>query len=139
MKPLLHLGIATIAFCMNFTPLSLLSESDKSGAGHIPDRHVLENLSKLAASNPVADFAAAKKKGDRRFLAIMGYAKTVPGVPEYDKKYAKYVGTKLIPGTTDAVLNEEHRKILDAVQRYAERYNKLVLAELPKIEAKAAE
>src|SRR5205823_8479137 len=89
---------------------------------------VLAQLKKLAKSDPAEDFAAAEKKGDITLFAIMGYAKVVPGVPEYDKKYAKYIGTKLIPGTTDAITSREQGKVLDDVQTYAEKYNKLVIA-----------
>lgn len=102
------------------------------GRRHVPDEAVLDRLRKLAQSDPAEDFAAAKRNGDRRFLAIMGYAKTVPGVPDYDKKYAKYLDAKMIPGTTDAILTREQGKVLDAVQSYAERYNKLALDDLLK-------
>jgi hypothetical protein len=134
MKHLLCLMIVSLLFGAMLPTVGISSDSDNNtGAGHTPDRAVLARLRKLAQSDPVTDFAAAKRKGDRRFLAMIGYAKTVPGVPDYDTKYAKYAGTKIIPGTTDAILSKEQEKILDAVKEYAERYNKLVLDEVNKL------
>jgi hypothetical protein len=78
-------------------------------------------------SDPVSDFATAKAKGDVAFLGMKGYAITVPGVPDYDEKYAKFAGVKVIRGTTDAIKTDGQRRIQDAVQNYAERYNHLVL------------
>jgi hypothetical protein len=108
-----------------------------SSASEPSDRdRSLTNLRAVAGSDPVKDFAAAKAKGDIRFLAMMGYARFVPGVPDYDQKYAKVVGVKIIPGTTDAIKSDEQRRLQDAVQSYAERYNKLVVEYLSKRKGK---
>jgi hypothetical protein len=109
--------------------MSFSSDSDRNDAARSRENAtILANLRKLAQSNPVKDFAAAKQNGDLRLLAVMGYARVVPGVPEYDKKYAKYIGVKVIPGTTDAITSPEQGRILDAVDSYAVKYNRLVIA-----------
>jgi hypothetical protein len=92
----------------------------------------LDSLRKYAKADPDSDFTKARQSGDLRFMGMMGYGLSVPGVPDYEKVYAKSVGVKIIPGTTDAIMSEEQRHLRDAVRLYAKKYNELVLAYLSK-------
>lgn len=108
--------------------LATMSFSSGSNSSESPSKNdTLANLRKLASSDPGKDFAAARANRDFRLLAMMGYAMTVPGVPDYKQKYSELVGVKLIRGTTDAITSSEQRRLQDAVQNYAEKYNKLVV------------
>lgn len=91
------------------------------------DKVILNGLRKYAQADPNHDFAVACRTGDVRFIGMMGYGLSVPGVPNYEKVYAKSVGVKIIPGTTDAITNEQQRQLQDAVRFYAKKYNELVL------------
>lgn len=124
----IYLSLIIGILSLSLATMSVSSDSDNSISS---DRsQSLTDLKRLAASNPETDFAAARAAGDLRFLAMRGYALIVPGVPDYAHKYSKVVGVNVIRGTTDAITSDEQRRLQDAVQRYAERYNKLVLHHL---------
>src|ERR1700731_2674050 len=117
---------------LNVTMVAMIFSNRSHGEERGNSNEEVANLRALAASDPKADFAAAKMKGDLRFLAMIGYSRFVPGVPDYDRKYSKVVGLRMIRGTTDAITSDEQRHLQDAVQSYAERYNKLVVDYLSK-------
>jgi hypothetical protein len=117
-------GLTAAALCVLAT---MNTHSSPSSDSRNEDAAALRLLRRLARSEPETDFKLAKQKGEIYFWAMMGYAKVVPGVPEYDRKYAGRVKTKIIPGTTDAITSAEQDKLLDAVKLYAGKYNALVL------------
>ena len=57
----------------------------------------------LEFASVTVDINAAISKNDFRFVAVMGYAMSVPGVPEYQEKYAAKYGVRVIENTSDAI------------------------------------
>ena len=71
------------------------------------------------AADPEHDCTQAISRYDLRFVGVAGYALDVPGVPDYETRYWKTNGVKVMRGTGDVgdrVFNESARK-------YARRYN----------------
>jgi len=64
-----------------------------------------------------------------RFVAVMGYATEVPGVPEYYERYSESYGIKIVEGTSDCVgYDDTVAWRRDAFARdYAKGYNTLLL------------
>ena len=58
-----------------------------------------------------------------RFVGVAGFALDVPGVPDYQARYWKTNGVKVIGGTGDV----GHRDFNDAARAYANRYNAALL------------
>jgi hypothetical protein len=86
-------------------------------------------LEYVQSADPAADCRAAVAAGDLRFVGVMNVGLTVPGAPDYRKRYSKH-GVKVISGTTDAL---EGRRALDRqlrARRYAETYNRLLIEHL---------
>jgi hypothetical protein len=103
----------------------------KSPQNEVPmQRHTARSESQLKqyeTANPDAEFQLAIKKGDFRFLAIRGYTLIVPGVEDYKSKYARKYSYRILQGTSDVVNGPEDLRLQAAAQRYAERYNRLLL------------
>jgi len=77
---------------------------------------------------PVKDrLESALGAGDLRFLGVYGYALEVPGVPKSEADRISKNGVLPIPGTSDALVSEEHGGLNDEVREYAAQYNGLVL------------
>jgi hypothetical protein len=76
-----------------------------------------------AAANPEEDCKRAIGRHDLRFVGVAGYALDVPGVADYQTRYWKSNGVKVIARTSDVgdlAFNEAARK-------YARRYNAQLL------------
>ena len=85
-------------------------------------------LSWLQDADPSRDVAQASERGDTRLLAFAGRAPTLPGVPAESMAQAKTsCGTRILPGSTDAVQGDVHLKLLQQAQDYAAAYNQLML------------
>jgi hypothetical protein len=70
-------------------------------------------------ASPEQDCTHAIARHDLRFIGVAGYALDVPGVADYQTRYWKTNGVKVITGTSDVgdlAFNEAARK-------YARRYN----------------
>jgi hypothetical protein len=89
--------------------------------------HSARELKRYETADPNADLQAAIKKGDLRFLAIKGYTLTVPGVEDYKSKYANKYSYRILEGTSDVVNGPEDLRFQSIAQRYAEKYNRLLL------------
>ena len=90
------------------------------------DRSVPQELLRLQTADPAADVADAIKKGDLRFLEVAGFSVEIPGIrkgPKLGWLKLRY-GVRRIEGTTD---NKMIPELQEAAQRYAERYNRLLL------------
>jgi hypothetical protein len=74
----------------------------------------------------------AMKSGDSRLLGVMGIGLMVPGVPDYQKTFSKTVGVNIIPGTSDAISNENQKIFQENAYQYALLYNKILLEKLEK-------
>jgi hypothetical protein len=90
-----------------------------------------DQIRSLQAADVSAEVAAAVSKGDFRFVGVMGLALAVPGVPDYQDKYAAKYGVRVIEHTSDAIESSEHAQLQEVARTYAERYNKLLLTRIP--------
>ena len=101
-----------------------LSDEDK--------RVVNEELARLKSADPEVDVQVAMRKGDYRFVGLMGYALEVPGINqrEFQEKYRDQYGVKTIEGTSDYLETPEIGELWLLGRRYAERYNRLLLEEI---------
>jgi hypothetical protein len=75
------------------------------------------------SANAEQDCSRAIAHRDFRFVGVAGYALDVPGVPDYQTRYWKTNGVKVMTGTSDVgdlTFNEPARK-------YARRYNARLL------------
>ena|SRR5436190_24140689 len=75
------------------------------------------------SANPEQDCIRATGRHDLRFVGVAGFALDVPGVPDYQIRYRKVNGVKIITGTSDA----GDRVFNDAARNYARRYNAKLL------------
>jgi len=91
-----------------------------------------QQIKVLESADVAADVKNAVSKGDLRFVGVMGVGLLVPGVPDYQEKYAARYGVRVIENTSDAIENEEHRRLQDVAYHYAEKYNSLLIPRLPK-------
>lgn len=88
------------------------------------------NLAKYLDTDPVADALEAIKQGDLRFLAVRGYTVIVPGVPDFQEKYAPKYTCRIIEGTSDAFSSSAERDVQLQVRDYAKKYNLTLLKHL---------
>jgi len=81
------------------------------------------------SSDYQADFLEAVQAGDLRFVAVMGYATEVLGVPDYQDRYKATNGHKIVEGTGDDFSYEDsvvfERDVF--AREYARGYNALLL------------
>jgi hypothetical protein len=111
--------------------LVILGASVVSACGgdqSVPTKTDYSALRELKVENAVADAQRAIAAKDFRLLAVMGFSIEVPGagddVPSLEKEY----GTKVIPGTSDAIQGEEHKRLNDNARAYAKKYNEFILS-----------
>ena len=71
------------------------------------------------------DLDAAKSRGDLRFIGVQGNRGEllIPGVPDFQEKYANRYRVKVIAGTSGVSLSQEDEDFKEAAWRYAEQYN----------------
>jgi hypothetical protein len=84
----------------------------------------------LESRDVAADLKEALAHGDSRFMGVMGIGLIVPGVPDYYKKHKGSRGVRVIPYTSDAIGSEAEQRLQSAAHRYAENYNRLLLASI---------
>jgi hypothetical protein len=113
-------------------PLSLVScaKAPKQDVAQIPN---VDELRKLNVENAVEDARKALKSGDPRVLGVYGLTIDIPGAPaalqEDPPLLRATYGIRMIEGTSDALISEEHEKLNDNAVRYAEKYNQTIFAE----------
>jgi len=90
-----------------------------SGEDRSPE---LVKLRTLLGTDPVTQAKSALARGDTRLLAVAGYTITVPGIDESSCSIPSG-RIVVIPGTSDALLTEEHAQLNARAQVYAQRYN----------------
>jgi hypothetical protein len=79
----------------------------------------------LQRANVVSDIAEAKRRGDRRLIAIMGFAFEVPGVPAFAQGTPPSDYTPVpIRGTSDLIESETQFRCQSMLYAFAERYNR---------------
>jgi hypothetical protein len=74
-------------------------------------------------ANPEKDCERAIARKDFRFVGVAGFALDVPGVADYQTRYWKSNGVKVIAGTSDV----GQRDFNEAARVYARRYNAALL------------
>ena len=74
-------------------------------------------------ANAEQDCIRATSRHDLRFVGVAGFALDVPGVPDYEVRYWKTNGVKVITGTSDAGGHAFNK----AARDYARRYNAQLL------------
>ena len=86
-------------------------------------------LRKMENANAENDFREAITNHDLRFVGMMGYSLIIPGVEDLEKYrlYRKHFGVRVIEGTSDVIISEEHRHLQGLAYNYALQYNKLLI------------
>jgi outer membrane lipoprotein LolB len=114
-----------------FAGLSLIilvacARTDKKAAVQKTD---YRDLRTLKIENAVIDAQRAAKSKDFRLLAIRGYTLEVPGTSEDLQSIKSTYGIREIEGTSDAIEGPEHGRLIDNARRYAEKYNRTIIAD----------
>jgi hypothetical protein len=86
------------------------------------------------SASPEQDCMRATGRHDLRFVGVAGFALDVPGVPDYQARYWKTNGVKIIARTSDV----GDRAFNDAARNYARRYNAQLLKYLSRHKASNA-
>ena len=73
-----------------------------------------------------ADAKSALVKGDRRLVAVHGYATEAPGYVGVPSDYE--AGFRIVADTGDIVRGPLHRAYLQRARRYALAYNRVILS-----------
>lgn len=89
-------------------------------------------LAKYLNADPAADALKAYQKDDLRFLAVRGYTVIVPGIPDFQEKFASKYTYRVIEGTSDALSGPADRKLQLGVRDYAKKYNQALLSHVGK-------
>lgn len=92
------------------------------------ERAAVSSLRWLEKADAERDVLEAIKRGDRRLLAMATRGANIPGVPvEMASRAESLCGIRYVAGSTDAVMGDTHLKLLQAAQRYASEYNRIML------------
>ena len=86
-------------------------------------------IAQLESADVAKEVEDATARGDYRFVALHNIGLIVPGVLDYHATYGKY-GHRFVPNTSDCVVGDEHWRLQGVADRYAERYNTLLLAKI---------
>ena len=131
-------GLALLALLLISLQLAcspLAADKEKSGAGAVPASASispladhLAALSWLADANVERDVQAFIARQDYRLLAQAGRGSRILGLaPALTKQLQARCGLRLLPGSTDAVRDDQHLHLLKKAQRYGEAYNQLMV------------
>jgi hypothetical protein len=82
-----------------------------------------ETLASLNLANPIADLERNLELGDRRFIAINGYACFAPGAEKAEQPWSPRFGKHCLAGTSDDVEGEAHLALIAKATKYARDYN----------------
>ncbi|MCU7842933.1 MAG: hypothetical protein KZQ93_03745 [Candidatus Thiodiazotropha sp. (ex Monitilora ramsayi)] len=78
-------------------------------------------------ADPAKDAEKAIKSGNTKLIAVYGFALYFPGVDENQVTKAYETGDYiLIEGTGDDLCSEEHARLNNIANEYAETYNKTI-------------
>jgi hypothetical protein len=90
-----------------------------------------DSLSRLDAA---AELKIAIARDDWRFLGVVGYVAVAPGIDFTDPLYPESpTQLRIIEGTSDSQVGEAGKRFNIVAGAYAERYNRLLLAQLRKL------
>ena len=107
--------VLSIALAM-FMLSGLAVAEGKKQAGKYGD------LPEIEHADPLEDVKEAINDNDLRFCALMGITYYFPGLNNNYKLLKKY-GYQLIEGASDVVIDEEHSRLIEIAEKYAEIYN----------------
>ena len=74
-----------------------------------------------------AEFRHYEKEADGRFLGVLGFALTVPGVEDFEKHYSYERDVFVIPKTSDYFADEQELDYNRRAEEFAGRYNMQLL------------
>jgi hypothetical protein len=97
---------------------------------HRQDPKAIQSLRWLEKADPIADAKKALAIGDHRLRAVNGLTVSIPGTDrkDFDSFQRKY-GINAIEGTTDGLINKEHRRLALMAIKYSEIYNRQILGD----------
>ena len=99
------------------------------GADHNqPETIGAQQVAQLKPSNAAADAKNALSRGDKRLLAVYGYALELPGIDGDLAKMRAIYGLRLLQGTSDAYKDEQERAFNESARLYAAAYNRVIIA-----------
>ncbi len=78
----------------------------------------------VEASNPKLEAEKAYQSGDTRFIAVMGFARSCPGLKHIYFEALEIHGFRILTGGTDDIPPGVYEDLVPALYRYAEAYNK---------------
>ena len=98
----------------------------------VTDSNALKDYEKhlqwVHEADAVADAQAALARGDFRLMVVPGRGQVIPGVEASQRNsYSLKCGTRLLPGMSDAVRDEEHLRLLKKASEYGARYNQIII------------
>jgi hypothetical protein len=86
------------------------------------------DLQWVSTADAQADALAALAAGDFRLMAVPGRGEVIPGIEASKRNaYSLKCGTRLIPGMTDAVIDDSHLRLLKKASEYGARYNSFII------------
>src|SRR5437879_1557880 len=104
-----------IIFCS-----SCMNHERATIASHIETNSI--ELVTLKDASPTHDANVAIRRNDLRFLAVMGYTITVPGIDDYHERFSTKHKYRIIEGTSD----DGDRKLQNIAIEYAKSYNLVI-------------
>ena len=121
--------MARLAILVSFTLLlpACLTNSSNMNNDELSNEAVAA-LIWIEKADPLADAEQAVRTGDFRVYAQASRGQNIPGVTETDSAAVRQnCGTRVIPGSTDAVRGTRHLELLQKAYDYAEIYNRFVI------------
>lgn len=91
------------------------------------DAAMREAIGSLEHADPIKDAEAAHNAGDRRLLALYGYALEIPGLSNGRREEARRYKVVPVEGTSDFIRSESQARFQELLRKYAQEYNSSVL------------
>jgi hypothetical protein len=85
--------------------------------------------------DPEKEAYKAIANNDYRFLGVMSYSVSIPGIDARDWHYIDQYGCRIIDGTSDFIANSKIQEIMRMAPGFCERYNKVILNAIKKNES----
>lgn len=83
---------------------------------------ILDKTLEFLASNPEVEAIKSFKSKDTRFLGIMSWGVTTPGIS--DQKIREDYGVRILKGTSDVIMSDKVELIMELAPYFCKRYNK---------------
>ncbi len=126
-RHLLSALLLTLTACQERTEIDLSNLTER-------ERQAVEALSWLRQADAEQDAQVAIVHNDLRLLALSGRVPVLPGVePDRSDDAKKRCGIRPLEGTTDIVLGDAHRNLLQRASDYAADYNRIMIAHCLKV------